>query len=565
MKNKIFISLAIIACCFTSCDDDGFLDSYPHGSMTNETFWKSENDALGTLVDCYMSTFNAGQPDEEVRSDNSVQWYDWYNASRAIADGTVTPFADVASNLWKGSYTTIRKCNFFLENVDKVPFETSGLKERMVAEVRFMRAHVYLYAAFDFGNIPLVLKTLSVDESKEVLPSTQQELYAFVITELNESAKVLSADYPSSEFGRISKGACLALKARTYLFQNDYQNVLKAVNELDALGKYALNTAGETPYSDLFCGSNQRNAEIILSVLRSEQSGKLSAGHSTNAGALLKGIAEEDPYTTFFPSGSLVDAYPMADGRLIHEAGSTYDAKNPNKDRDPRLKESVICPGDKMGRLVNNEIVWDLNYDPEDENGYATFKYSFQYPSQTGYAWRKCVDWSAWGFRNVWNCSNDMPLIRYADVLLMKAEALAEINGAGAKNEICALINQLRDRCKGGHVHHENYNSKDDLIRLVRNERRVELANEGLRYYDIIRWRIAEQDPTKTGSGLNGDFYGAYMRLDGVGKKDKTILIDGAPRRYVEKRIFEANKRYLLPIPQVELDFNPNLKQNPNW
>lgn len=565
MKNKLLILLAAIVFCFSSCDDEGFLNSFPHGNMTDETFWKSESDASGVLIDCYMSAFNANQPDEEVRSDNSVQWYDWYNGSRLIADGTVTPFANVVSSLWNGYYKTIRKCNLFLENVDKVPFETSGLKERMIAEVRFIRAYTYLYAGFDFGSIPLVLKTLSVDESKEVLPSTQNEIFDFVIDEVTECASVLSADYPFSEFGRISKGACIALKARTYLFRNDYQNVLNAVTELELLGKYSLYMAGETPYSDLFCGPNQRNSEIILSVLRSEQTGKLGAGHSTNGGALLKGIAEEDPYTTFFPSGSLVDAYPMRDGRLIHEVGSTYDPKNPNKDRDPRLNESIICPGDKMGRLVNGEITWDLDYDPEDENGYETFKYSYIYPSRTGYAWKKCVDWSPWGFRNVWNCSNDMPLIRWADVLLMKAEALVEINGASSKNEVCSLIDQLRDRVKGGRVHRENYNTKDDLINLVRNERRVELANEGLRYYDIIRWKIAEQDPVKTGAGLNGLFYGAYMRLDGVGKEDRTIEVDGVARRYVEKRIFDASKRYLLPIPQQELDFNQNLKQNPNW
>lgn len=564
MKHKVWIPIVIFITSFISCTDT-FLDSYPHGTMTNGTFWKSEDDAMGILVDCYMNTFSANQPDAEVRSDNSVQWYDWYNGARMIANGTVTPYVDIVSGLWSGYYSSIRKCNYFLENVDMVPFKTEGLKERMIAEVRFMRAYTYLYAAFDFGNIPLVLKTLSVEESKNVEPSTQEEIYDFIIQELNVAAQTLSANYPSSEFGRISKGACYALKARTELFRNNYPAVLEAVKELENLGKYALNTSGDTPYFDLFFGPNQRNSEIILSVLCAEQTGKLSAGHSTNAGVLPKGVAEEDPYVTFWPTGSLVDSYPMLDGRLIHEKGSTYDPKNPTKNRDPRLAASIICPGDKIGHLVNGEVVWDLNYDPEDENGYETFKYSFQYPSQTGYIWRKGADWSTWGFRNVWNCSNDMPLIRWADVLLMKAEALAEINGMNSKNEICALIDQLRDRVKCGRVHQENYNSKEELVNLVRNERRIELANEGLRYYDLIRWKIAEQNPIETGSGLNGDCHGAYMRLDGAGKNDKILYIDGVARRFVEKRTFDPSKRYLLPIPQKEIDFNPKLKQNPNW
>lgn len=563
MKYKTLTLLAILAINLTSCDD--FLDSYPHGSMTEGTFWKTEEDAVGILVDCYMNTFNPNQPDEEVRSDNSLQFYEWYHGGRVIADGTVTPFSGVVSGLWNGYYSKIRKCNFLLENIEKVPFKTSGLKERMIAEARFMRAYTFLYAAFDFANIPLVLKTLSTEESKTVTPSTQNEIYDFVVKEVDECAKFLETSYSLSEFGRITKGACIALKARTELFRNNYSKVLDAIKELESLNRYSLNTIGETPYSDLFFGPNQRNSEIILSVLCAEQKGKLIASHSTNGGAVLKGLAAEDTYNTFWPGGGLVDSYPMLDGRLIHEVGSTYDPTHPTKNRDPRLKASIICPGDKMGHYVDGNVVWDLTFDPEDENGYETFKYSYEYPSHTGYVWKKCIDWSPWGFRNVWLCSNDMPLIRWADVLLMKAEALAEINGMSAKGEICSLINQLRDRVKGGRVHQENYNSKEDLIYLVRNERRVELANEGLRYYDIIRWRIAEQDPVKTGSGLCGDFYGAYMRLDGVGKNDKVVQIDGVPRRYVEKRLFDASKCYLLPIPQQELDFNPNLKQNKGW
>ena len=86
-----------------------------------------------------------------------------------------------------------------------------------------------------------------------------------------------------------------------------------------------------------------------------------------------------------------------------------------------------------------------------------------------------------------------------------------------------------------------------------------------MRYYDLIRWKIAEQNPIETGSGLNGDCHGAYMRLDGAGKNDKILYIDGVARRFVEKRTFDPSKRYLLPIPQKEIDFNPKLKQNPNW
>ena len=104
------------------------------------------------------------------------------------------------------------------------------------------------------------------------------------------------------------------------------------------------------------------------------------------------------------------------------------------------------------------------------------------------------------------------------------------------------------------------------VMELVKNERRIELANEGLRFFDMIRWKDAEKVPAQTGVGLSGETYGAYMRLDGVGANDRTVLIDGVPRRYVETRFFDASKHYLLPIPQGQIDRNPNLgPQNPGW
>lgn len=565
MKNKIFYLLAI-AFLFTACDDEGFLDTFPRNSMNDETFWNTEGDAFGALMNCYSGTFSPNQPYKECRSDNSIQWYDWMDeGTRLIADGTITPYTSVTQTTWSDYYSAIRKCNFFLENVEKVPFTNSSTLNRMQAEARFLRAYTYLYAAFDFGDIPLALKTLNVEESKEILPSSQKQIYDFVVDEMNYCAGVLSADLPAGEFGRISKGICLAFKARTYLFQNDYANVLKSVQELEQLGKYALYTSGENPYYELFSSTGLITPETILIIFRGEQTGKLAAGHSTNAASLLKGVAEEDPYYTIHPAGSLVDAYPMADGRLIKEAGSTYNPKNPYINRDPRLANTIICPGDYYGRISGEEIVWDLLFDPEDEDNHWGFKYDFIYGPKTGYAWKKCLDWSAWGFRNTWNCKNDIILIRWADVLLMKAEALAETNGTGSLKEVIDIIDQLRDRCGGGKVHRENYTSKDDLIKLVRNERRVELANEGLRYFDLIRWRVAEKDPVTAGEGLNGDAFGAYMRLDGIGKGDRVIQVNGVPRRYAEKRVFDPSKRYLLPKPQNELDFNPNLKQNPGW
>ena len=204
-------------------------------------------------------------------------------------------------------------------------------------------------------------------------------------------------------------------------------------------------------------------------------------------------------------------------------------------------------------------------YDPEDERTHPAQRYNASEPSRTGYMWNKYIDYSPYAMNEIWDCTNDVVLFRYAEVLLMKAESLVRTQGVGAKTEICNIVDQLRNRVKGGLVHRENYNTEDELMALVKNERRIELANEGLRYLDIIRWRDAEKNPVTDGVGLNGNLYGAYMRLDGIGKDDRTVDVDGTARRFVEVRRFDASKNYLFPIPQGERDLNPNLSQNPGW
>lgn len=281
---------------------------------------------------------------------------------------------------------------------------------------------------------------------------------------------------------------------------------------------------------------------------------------------MLKAISGGDAFCAITPTGSLIDSYPMADGRMIHEEGSSYDPKDPYKNRDPRFYQSIIYPTGEIYSLNSaTNTVELIPYDPEDSETVSDHQYNAAYPSSTGYVWKKYIDPTPHAMNQITDCTNDHILMRYADVLLMKAEALTELYGESSKEETIDLIDMLRDRCRGGKVHRENYNSKEELITLVRNERRIELANEGLRYFDLLRWKMAEKSPLIDGVGLKGDLYGAYMRLDGVGKTDRTVEVDGVPRRYVETRYFDPAKHYLQPIPQKEIDLNPNLVQNANW
>jgi len=544
-----------------SCKD--FLDAVPQDKITNENFWKTGDDANKMLVDIYSTTLPKSSIFfDEAMSDNSYLVWDWWGGAKQVANGSYTAYGEVPATMWKTCYSNIRKCWFLLEGMQKLTFKSDSEKQKVTGEAYFLLAYNYYLLATYFGDVPLVTKTLTIDESKDQTRTPKSEVVAYTIDKLKEASKMLAGK--SQVNGKVTAGACDFLIARIYLYNNDYDNVLTSLTTLE--GKYQLYAQGETPYEDLFSGASEQNSEIILSVPFTQKVGSITTGHEGNGAMLLKGMSAGDPYRGIAPSGSLVDAYPMADGRLIHETGSMYDPKKPYQSRDPRFYQSIVYPSGQSRYLdAGSNTIKKRLYDPEDPNTIPEQKYNAPEPSATGYIWNKYIDYSVYGMTEIWDCTNDIIVFRYADALLMKAEALVQKNGAASQNAVCDLIDQLRDRCSGGKVHRENYTTKEKLLELVKNERRVELANEGTRFIDLIRWKDAEKNVVTAGVGLSGDMYGAYMRLDGVGKNDRTVSVDGAPRRYIETRNFNPAKGYLFPIPQSEIDLNNKLKQNSNW
>jgi len=563
-KIILYLSIALIISSILSCEDT--LDALPEDKISQDTFWQEPGNVRGFIADIYSrvfpTTYELHPCFDEAMSDNSYMvWDGWYTNIKLVANGTQDAYGSVPDNIWKYSYEHIRFAWQFLENKDKIVGMSESEVASLTGQVRFLMAFAYMRLTFYFGDVPLVEKVLTVEESKIVTRTPKAEVVSFIHAQLDLATQELQGK--TLERGRITSDACQVLKARVYLLNNDYQNILNVTTNL--IGKYALHTEGDTPYADLFNGEAESANEIILSRQFAHSSGSVSTGNRLNQTFFLKGMSGGDAFRAITPTGSLVDAYPMADGRLIHESGSTYKVSDPYKDRDPRLAQSIIYPTSTIRAITSNGIDW-VPYDPEDAATIPEQQYNAKEPSPTGYAWKKYCDWSDHAMVQILDCGNDLIILRYADVLLMHAEALAETKGTAAKNEIINIINQLRDRCKGGRVHDQNYNSQEELRLLVRNERRVELANEGLRYYDIIRWKIAENTPSVDGYGMKGELYGAYMRLDGIGSNDRTVMVDGAPRRYVETRIFNPEKHYLQPIPQKDIDLtNGTLTQNPNW
>jgi hypothetical protein len=239
------------------------------------------------------------------------------------------------------------------------------------------------------------------------------------------------------------------------------------------------------------------------------------------------------------PTQSLVDEYEMANGKTIDEAGSGYNADDPYKNRDPRLQNTIVVPGAWYDKGYFDPL------NPSSYDYYAAYNY-------TGYAGKKYTqDLSDYG--DMWNTGLNMPVIRFAEVLLAYAEA--KIESGDIDNTVYEAINKVRNRAGMPDVDQAVYNSQSTLRTLVRRERRVELALEGLRWFDVQRWRIAEEV-------MNGPVYGS--RLGTVDPTNGALHLT-QDRILSEQRVFDPSKNYLWPIPQSQVDINENLGQNPGY
>jgi hypothetical protein len=290
-------------------------------------------------------------------------------------------------------------------------------------------------------------------------------------------------------------------------------------------------------YEGLFQAANEGNTEVILDIqymLTTRENNAQSLFIPPSLGG----------YCKFAPLQELIDSYVAADGLPIGES-SVYSATNPFRNRDPRLSATIVYTGNYYQMANGSQHV--INCDKgADKDGY---EFSSNV-TPTGYYFKKYWDKDHSMIVNLASGLNII-LIRYADVLLMNAEAAAEMGTLDA-TVWNATIRPLRVRAGFTNPLALDFpagSSQQDLVEIVRRERRSELAFEGLRYADIIRWRTAE-------TVLNGWCHGL-----------KTNDIVGADDGYVrvESRSFDKTKHYLWPVPQTERDMNENLTQNPSW
>ncbi|HLU90697.1 MAG TPA: RagB/SusD family nutrient uptake outer membrane protein [Cyclobacteriaceae bacterium] len=543
----------------SACED--YLDRSPLDQPSSATFWSNEGELILAINGCYNTlTHTQTGPVPffmifDVMTD--IGWNRSASSLTPIRLGVATTDNNEFLSIWRVLYQGISSTNLLLENMHRAEASTDpALFARIAAEARFLRAFYYFYLNELWGGVPLITTSLSLSES-QTPRATKEAVTDFIIAELNEAAQVLPESYGASEVGRATKGAALTLLSRVALFNERWTVAAEASKQVMDLGVYRL----FPDYLNLFYYENQDAEEVIFSqrFMRGLQVHTLPRRIGSRNGG---GTSE------IIPQLALMDSYECIDGLPIDES-PLYDPLNPHLNRDPRLNHTLVMPGTnhwgfQFETHADSVVCWDYNTDPPQriENQDVTNPFA----GFSGVLIRKYADPSD-RFDNA-NSTLNFIIMRYAEVLLNYAEAKIELNEIDAS--VYDAINQIRQRESVQMPVIEAGKTQEQMRAVVRKERKYELALEGLRFFDIRRWGIAEdvmQDNSYGRPKIPGtlNWLLEAPQIDQWGTPDYSNVSNKGDLRVLETRIFNENKHYLFPIPFQELEVNPNLQQNPNW
>lgn len=488
--------IIIFATVLVSVSCDSFLDLKPISEETTDNAYSRESQMESALVGAYQS-FHSSEYYiwdfliyGDVRSDNS---YAGGNNPEIIQADllTISPVDTRVYKNWSNIYNAILKANTVIDKlaVNQDPWFSEERKEEMRGEALFLRAYHYFTLVKLYGGVPLVLEATKSAHPDDVnIPrSSVEDVYQQIILDLENASEVLPhtfKDINGNDLGgdtnkaRATYGAAQALLAKVYAQNNEWENSLVAISKVEnSSAGYSL----LSNYEHLFDMQHENNDESILEIQFIAGAG----GKNYGPQLLLPPSLTNDSFRKFVtPSVNLIEAYDK-EGDVIRKRAS----------------------------ILNESVDWLDQYWGNEKGTSIPFYYKWKNPMG-------------------WNSTDNTYLLRFGDIILLKAEALNEIgNTGGALTE----LNKIRERVNLSPV--QSGLSKDDLRLKILNERRLELANEGQRWDDLVRHDLI------------------------VSTMNNLVEIDLRTEQAVNYNMTEA--KILLPIPQLELDRNPALEQNP--
>jgi starch-binding outer membrane protein, SusD/RagB family len=540
-KIVLVFSLAFL----TACTKD-VLEKEPLTSYSDATVWKDAN-----LIDAYINNTYRTMPyayndygnwwahslsclsDESNRRRNS--------GYRALNSGALTPSNCDRANWWTeptSYWDIIKNCNTFFENIGVATFD-QAIKDRMTGEMKFFRAYSYFKLTALYNGVPLIKKTFTLTDDFYLPRNTYDECMEFVINELDEAVSLLPLTYDDSNAGRITKGTAMACKARALLYmasplnnpsndQTKWQKAADAAKAIIDLNIYSL----YSDYGKSYMASTLYNSEVIWARLFNQN------------------LFPEFPLEqSLFPNGyygfgqvnplqNLVDEYEMLSGKLPKD-DPAYDPQNPYVNRDPRFYNCILYDGAMFqGREVETFIPGG-----KDTNEGTVTPWN---AGETSYYVRKFVDESIINPGGTNSGNSPWPFFRYNEVLLNYAEAKYYLGDEATCRE---YLNMIRSRPSVNMP--PVTESGLPLLERLRHERKIELYFEEHRWFDVRRWKIAEVVNTFTPT--------AMQITKDINTGIKTYAVIDLPARTF------PNSYYYMPIPQEEMNKNPNLVQNPGY
>lgn len=551
-----YILLSFMIAAGSGCNKE--LNLVSQDSITDATFWKTASDFKLAANNLYNGLDRFGFEDTE--SDIA------FNFPNTVSNGNLQP--PESSDQWNSSYGYIRSANKILE---KGADNTDADIKRYVAEAKFFRAWYYWKLLRIYGGVPIITNVLSANDPALFTPrSSRTETTDFILKDLAAAQQDLpdQSALASSDIGRITKGAAQSLSARVALFEGTWEKFHgggDAAKYLDAAVTASLTVINSGNYS-LYTGSGAQSYRYLF----------IEAGDDSKESILDRRYARnilghDMPYqydgTGYNPTRRLADMYLDKNGLPITSPGTVFQGYNTFvsefQDRDPRMTMTMIIPGTLTNRVffpVTKVANWPDKPQRNFNTGYILYKYMSEDPVANNSG--QMGDASLFDY--------DRHLIRYAEVLLIYAEAVYEKTGSISDNDLNLSINKLRDRVNMPHLSNTFVADNGlDMRNEIRRERTVELALEGFRYDDIRRWKTAETELPQDVKGIKipGTEWATrapYSDPSYLNKVDANgFLIAETSRK------FNPDKDYLQPLPTKEVAFYANngkiLEQNPGW
>ena len=505
MKNFKFL-LILFAFIASACSEK--LELQPVGSLSEASFYKTQNDAIAAVSACYNSILWIGGQGNGVDTGWDPIGDLWGSDVESHADivdyvqiqtYTLLPNNQTVRTQWRIGYSGIYRANLALQKIPDIEMD-AALKDRLIGEVKFIRAYWYLRLVKLFANVPLVLEPLTLDNL--IVPqATKTQVYAQIEKDLTEAIAILPASYTGTNIGRATKGAAKVYLAELLMIQKKWAGAKTQLEDIMALGIYGL----VDNYMDLFVGKADNSKEGVWEIQYTANTG-LNIG---NRNTVLYAPNAEG----WVPNGGWGWTRPTQD--IVNEFEVTPK-------EDPRLSMSVFRKGDVFeGKIFVDKV-----------NG-------------TGFGHRKFTISAAMGSETSgsFHTNANLILYRYAEVYLMYAEVLNELDQPSLAVD---YINKVRARPSVDMPPVPNSLNKAEVFEAIRHERRVELCFEGKMGYDLRRWGIAGQflrSPERWHNNitLNPQYGGNFFKY-----------VDG--------------RNELMPIPQLEIDVSQgSLVQNPGY